>query len=67
MDRIRTFRVREIEEARSSLARVLDWLELSASGRTEEAAAFDRQFWSPQEKPGRRVMNLSLLGDDGMV
>jgi hypothetical protein len=46
---------------------VLDWHELAASGRTEEAAALDKQFWSPQQNPGRRVMNLSLLGDKRLV
>ncbi len=66
-DRVRAFRIREIEEARANLAKVLDFHELQASGRTEEAAAIDKQFWSPRDKPDRRVMNLSLLGDDGLV
>lgn len=62
-DRIRAFRLRAIEEAREGLARELDFDELRASGRTEEAAALDKHSWAPREKPGIRVMNLSLLGD----
>lgn len=62
-DRVRAFRVRSIEETRASLGTVLDWHELTSSGRRVEADALDKQFWSPKEKPGTRVMNLSLLGD----
>jgi hypothetical protein len=66
-DRIRAFRVRAIDETRSSLGAILDWYELCARGRTEEAEALDKQFWSPEWKLRGRVMNLSLLGDDGLT
>lgn len=63
-DRLRTFRVEQIRETRSQIGKQLDFLELAASGRLEDAQARDRAFWA---EPSSRVMNLSLLGDSGLI